>query len=467
MEYNTAEPRKVSADAVREQVDQVIPKAKESVIEDETIQVNREEGAFDISMAGLAPATGEGAPDSEAAQPVETIEGEHAKYWLTIDLKGHAGEAETVLRNFVETLEQTTAQGEAEEKLSIHILNREVLNDDQQTAQARLLLQYGTAPESVAVATEQLRSLLQDIEQDVQGKVLERYPEARSRYEFELGSLQPQAFSDDPGAVGGLADRYMIRSRLSTEVEGKTEAEGETREIMEMQEEINAYAINLIERELLQPQPAGALLDNGDTDQQIYPSLQAIESIGKAVASDLRTAGIMSVFLSLIVIFVYILLRFDFSSAYGMGAVLALFHDVSIVLGAIVLFDLWMNIKIDLNVIAALLTIVGYSLNDTIVVYDRIRENRHAMRGHSLRDLVNISLNQTLGRTLLTSLTTLVAVLALFIFGGSAIRALSFPLLIGVLVGTYSSLFIASPTMLAWTRWQERRAERMKKAKKA
>jgi preprotein translocase SecF subunit len=150
-----------------------------------------------------------------------------------------------------------------------------------------------------------------------------------------------------------------------------------------------------------------------------------------------------------------------------MGAVLALFHDVSIVLGAIVLFDLWMNIKIDLNVIAALLTIVGYSLNDTIVVYDRIRENRHAMRGHSLRDLVNISLNQTLGRTLLTSLTTLVAVLALFIFGGSAIRALSFPLLIGVLVGTYSSLFIASPTMLAWTRWQERRAERMKKAKKA
>jgi preprotein translocase SecF subunit len=193
----------------------------------------------------------------------------------------------------------------------------------------------------------------------------------------------------------------------------------------------------------------------------LLAAVEQTQFIGKVVAGDMKRSALVSIFFALAVIFVYIMLRFDFSAAYGVGAVAALLHDVAIAVGAIVLAnEMGMEIKIDLNVIAALLTIVGYSLNDTIVIYDRIRENRRALRGRPLAEVVDLSLNQTLARTILTSATTLLAVGMLFVFGGDVIRDLSFPLLVGVMVGTYSSIFVASPVMILWTRWEAARAQR-------
>ena len=147
-------------------------------------------------------------------------------------------------------------------------------------------------------------------------------------------------------------------------------------------------------------------------------------------------------FLALLAIVAYIWFRFEFR--FGLAAVAALVHDVAIALGVLAVCGR----EIDLTVIAALLTIIGYSLNDTIVVFDRIRENRRTVRKTAFPDIVNLSINQTLSRTLLTSITTLLAVLALFLWGGSAINDFALTLLVGVVAGTYSSIFIASPILL-------------------
>ena len=140
--------------------------------------------------------------------------------------------------------------------------------------------------------------------------------------------------------------------------------------------------------------------------------------------------------------------RFEF--IYALGAVIALAHDVMITVGAFSIADK----EFTLPIIAAILTIIGYSLNDTIVVYDRIRENRRKMRREPFARIINSSINETLSRTLLTSLTTLIVVLILFIYGGGVIHDFAFALMVGVLVGTYSSIFVASPIILSW---QERR----------
>jgi preprotein translocase subunit SecF len=160
------------------------------------------------------------------------------------------------------------------------------------------------------------------------------------------------------------------------------------------------------------------------------------------VGAELRNDGIMAIVYALGFILLYIAVRFDL--AFAPGAVLALIHDVLITVGVFSLLQLEFN----LPVIAAILAIVGYSLNDTIVVYDRIRENSLRYRGRTLRDLVNTSLNQTLSRTLLTSATTMLVVLALLIVGGGIIRDFSIALTVGVMVGTYSSVAIASPAYI-------------------
>ena len=148
---------------------------------------------------------------------------------------------------------------------------------------------------------------------------------------------------------------------------------------------------------------------------------------------------------------VYIAFRFEW--IYGIAAVIAVFHDVFITIGFFSLFGR----EIELTVVAALLTLVGYSTNDTIVIFDRVRENRRVTRRSSLTQLLNLSINQTLSRTVLTSGLTLIAVMCLFIFGGEVLRGFSFALVVGVLVGTYSSIFVASPVLL-WG--QERVASR-------
>ena len=172
------------------------------------------------------------------------------------------------------------------------------------------------------------------------------------------------------------------------------------------------------------------------------------EMVGPKVGKDLRRKGILAIVYALIGILIYVTWRFEF--IYAVGAIIALAHDVMITVGAFSIA----NKEFTLPIIAAILTIIGYSLNDTIVVYDRIRENRRKMRGEPFAKVINSSINETLGRTLLTSLTTLIVVVILFIFGGGVIHNFAFALIVGVLVGTYSSIFVASPIILTW---QERK----------
>ena len=172
--------------------------------------------------------------------------------------------------------------------------------------------------------------------------------------------------------------------------------------------------------------------------------IRRVEMVGPKVGADLRQKGFLAVICSLLGMLAYIWWRFEFK--FGVGAILALTHDVIITLGALSLA----NKAIDLPIIAAILTVVGYSVNDTIIVSDRIRENRRRMGREKLDKVINISINQTLSRTIITSLTTLLVVLALFFFGGGVIHDFAFTLMVGVVVGTYSSIFIASPLLILW-----------------
>jgi len=174
------------------------------------------------------------------------------------------------------------------------------------------------------------------------------------------------------------------------------------------------------------------------------PEVLEIDRIGPAIGQELKTKAFGAILLALGVIIIYIWWRFEFR--FGVAAIIALAHDVLITLGIFALT----GHQITLGVIAALLTIVGYSLNDTIVVFDRIREDMHIVKKTSFKDIMNLSINQTLSRTVLTSLTTLVVVMFLWLFGGQVINDFAFALLIGVVVGTYSSIFIASPVLLLW-----------------
>ena len=168
-------------------------------------------------------------------------------------------------------------------------------------------------------------------------------------------------------------------------------------------------------------------------------------SIGQQVSRELAQKGWQAILLALVVILVYVSWRFRLR--YAIGAVAAVLHDVIIALGIFALFQ----VEFNLPTIAAFLTIVGYSLNDTIVIFDRIRENTKLHKKVSPFDTINISVNQSLSRTLNTSFTTFIPVIILFLFGGSVLRGFALALLIGVLVGTYSSMYIANPILYAWT----------------
>jgi SecD/SecF fusion protein len=171
------------------------------------------------------------------------------------------------------------------------------------------------------------------------------------------------------------------------------------------------------------------------------------EHVGPAVGQELKKDAFWALFIAIIGIIIYISFRFEFR--FALAAVVALFHDVLVTTGCFALPFLGRR-EISLPVVAALLTIVGYSLNDTIVVFDRIRENLKTLRGKKYSEIVNISINQTLSRTLLTSLTTVVVVLSLYTLGGVVIHDFAFAMLVGVIVGTYSSIFVASPLLVAW-----------------
>ncbi|MHC4914222.1 MAG: protein translocase subunit SecD [Planctomycetota bacterium] len=190
-----------------------------------------------------------------------------------------------------------------------------------------------------------------------------------------------------------------------------------------------------------------------------------VSRIGRRVAGELARKALGALVFSVIFIFFYIVIRFDFVVGFGLGAAAALVHDAVIAMGALLLANhLGMaGARIDLVIIAAVLTIIGYSLNDTIVVFDRIRENRAAQRSLSLRDLVDMSVNQTLSRTLLTSVTTLLAVVSILVLGGGTLRPFALVFTVGVVVGTYSSVFVASAVAVAWESWRDKRKEAAKK----
>jgi preprotein translocase subunit SecF len=174
------------------------------------------------------------------------------------------------------------------------------------------------------------------------------------------------------------------------------------------------------------------------------------EIVGPKVGAELRRQAVYVTLYALAGMLVYIAIRFEW--IYGVAAVVAVFHDVLITLGLFSLFHQYFEIS--LTVIAALLTLVGYSMNDTIVIFDRVRENNRLMRREPFAEIVNRSINQTLSRTILTSGLTFLTVLVLFVMGGPALRSFSFALVIGIVVGTYSSFGIAAPLVVAWNRWR-------------
>jgi len=185
-----------------------------------------------------------------------------------------------------------------------------------------------------------------------------------------------------------------------------------------------------------------AVLDEGLAGSTV--EMRREESVGPKIGSELKTAAMNSVVAALVLIVLYITVRFVFR--YGIAAIVALVHDVLITLGVFSLLDK----EITLSIIAAFMTIIGYSLNDTIVVFDRIRENMKLRRRESYKDVINRSINETLSRTIVTSVTTLFVAGALYVIGGAVIHDFAFALCFGVIIGTYSSIFIASPVLVWW-----------------
>jgi preprotein translocase subunit SecF len=191
--------------------------------------------------------------------------------------------------------------------------------------------------------------------------------------------------------------------------------------------------------------------------QDFYTSnfaVRNVEIVGPQVGGQLRHQAVMATLYSLAGMLVYLWFRFEL--IYGIGAVVACFHDTIITVG----FFSLLNKDISLTVIAAILTLIGYSMNDTIVVFDRIRENIKLLRREPLADIVNKSINQTLSRTILTSGLTFLTVLSLYMFGGEVLRGFSLALVIGILIGTYSSIAVAAPMLVAYQDWRERKTGR-------
>ena len=170
-------------------------------------------------------------------------------------------------------------------------------------------------------------------------------------------------------------------------------------------------------------------------------NFRRVENVGPKVSAELLQSGILAISLSLAAMLFYIWIRFEWQ--FSIGSIVALFHDVVITLG---IFS-FLSLEINLSIIAAVLTIVGYSMNDTVVIYDRIRENLDKFHRLNISEIANLSINETLARTIITSVTTLLALFSIFILGGEILRGFSFAMILGVLIGTYSSIFVASPIL--------------------
>jgi preprotein translocase subunit SecF len=171
-------------------------------------------------------------------------------------------------------------------------------------------------------------------------------------------------------------------------------------------------------------------------------NFRRVENVGPKVSAELLKSGVIAIVLSLAAMLFYIWIRFEWQ--FSLGAILALFHDVIITLGLFSLFSL----EINLSIVAAVLTIVGYSMNDTVVIYDRVRENLRKFSDIKIFELTNISINETLSRTIITSVTTLLALVSIYLFGGEILKGFSLAMIMGVILGTYSSIYIANPILV-------------------
>ena len=185
------------------------------------------------------------------------------------------------------------------------------------------------------------------------------------------------------------------------------------------------------------PKIKKTLTDNLNSDVDF----RRVENVGPKVSSELLESSIIAISLALAAMLFYIWVRFEWQ--FSLGSIIALFHDVVITLG---IFSI-LSLEINLSIIAAVLTIVGYSMNDTVVIYDRIRENLFKYTKISISDVANLSINETLARTIITSVTTLLALVSIYILGGEILRGFSFAMILGVIIGTYSSIFVASPIL--------------------
>ena len=246
---------------------------------------------------------------------------------------------------------------------------------------------------------------------------------------------------------GGM--EFVIASDQDLSV---TEVRSELTEVLGAEPEVKTYGPNI----LVRAQATGEITE---VQQQIVsgiaaafpgsnPTVERTNVVGPRFADDLKEGAMYSVLGSLLVIFVYILIRFEWR--FGLGAVTALFHDVVITLGLFSLLQglVPFSLQIDQTIIAAFLTIVGYSINDTVVIFDRIREYTNLFKTEAYDSVVNRSINSTLSRTIVTSGTTLLVVITLFIFGGEVLRGFAFAIAFGIVIGTYSSIFIASPVVV-------------------
>jgi preprotein translocase subunit SecF len=263
---------------------------------------------------------------------------------------------------------------------------------------------------------------------------------------FDLNTQGSQSLTDlladlDPDAIGGDDEAKELHYAPMAEAVLSYRKE---RGIFSSVEELDAV-------DGLSDAVRGAL---GDRVAVGAFALLGAESVGPAVGADLQKQASLAIGLSLVGMLIYIWIRFQLP--YGVGAAAALFHDVLITLTALAVTGR----EINLPTIAAVLTLVGYSVNDTVVVFDRVRENLRLRRGEDLESLMNESINQVLSRTIITSGTTLIVVLSLYIFGGDVINTFAFVLLIGILIGTYSSIFVAAPVALAVNKLLVARRER-------
>ena len=253
----------------------------------------------------------------------------------------------------------------------------------------------------------------------------------RYSIDFEEGTLIELRFARpvDLENIRGLVRNARLADAQIQEFGEPTEIVIRTKEIGVEKGDITGFISRL--REL-----------SGD----VHFEVMRTESVGPKIGGELKEKALSAILLSMLGLVIYISRRYEFK--FGIAAIVALIHDVLITLGVFSLTDR----EISLPVVAAFLTIVGYSLNDTIVVFDRIREDLQIRRKVSYHEVINMSINETLSRTIITSLSTLVVVLSLYLFGGEVIKDFAFALILGVIIGTYSSIYIASPVVIEWNK---------------